>query len=195
MLKPIHTAATLGVALAINYLDSWQTGSALWTVFWMACAFATLLYLLATVLASSNLLERPADAAMLGRLHSALRWPSLIGLLVFCAGTLDPHVSALLGRSSAEKHPVERVLCAGSGLRPSVPVQEGFMCFAPLNAGAGLDGRVIMRAKAGLVPPDFSVGDAGTLSVSTVAHGLLTAQRYTKTIDAERADPRSATPG
>lgn len=135
MLKPLHTAAILGVALAINHLGSWQSGSALWAAFWMACAFITLLYLLATLLASLNLLERPADAALLGRLHSALRWPSLIGLLVFCAGTLDPHVSALLGRSSAANHPVERVLCGGSGLRPSVPVQQGFMCFAPLSAG------------------------------------------------------------
>ena len=48
---------------------------------------------------------------MLRRMTRLLRWPSLAGLLVFSAGTLDPHLSSLLGRSTTQQLHVETVSC------------------------------------------------------------------------------------
>lgn len=181
------TALILGLLLVINYFDHWLTASALWSALWMLSAMPTLLFLGASFLTSRDLLQRPADAAMLRRMTRLLRWPSLAGLLVFSAGTLDPHLSSLLGRSTTQPLHVERVLCQGTGLRPSLPVQDGLMCFAEDQNAAVSQGRSIIRVDADMVPSSLSVGDAGVLTLITVSSGFLTAQRYTKPAEVDKS--------
>ena len=130
---------------------------------------------------------------MLRRMTRLLRWPSLAGLLVFSAGTLDPHLSSLLGRSTTQQLHVERVLCQGTGLRPSLPVQEGLMCFAEDQNAAVSQGRSIIRVDADMVPSSLSVGDAGVLTLITVSSGFLTAQRYMKPATLANNHPSTVT--
>lgn len=193
MKERMATALFLIVMLAINYFDHWLTTSALWSALWMLSAMPTLLFLGASFVTSRDLLQRPADAAVLRRMTRLLRWPALAGLLVFSAGTLDPHLSSLLGRSTTQQLHVERVLCQGTGLRPSLPVQSGLMCFAEARNTAARQGRSIIRVDADLVPPSLSVGDAGVLTLMTIPSGLLTAQRYTKPVNVDKSLPSHAT--
>ena len=172
--------AALGIAMA----DDWAAGDALYLVLQLASGLVVVTYLLARFIVRLGLLERQSDTDLLERIGRVLRLPAIAGYLVFLAITIDPHLSAAVSPPRQITFPVERIPCAGSGLRPAVAVKDGRICLRREDGQpAGLAHPAsVERVDLALVPSGFAVGARGRLVAEEVSRGVLTRTQFIRPV-------------
>lgn len=187
--SPPALAAVVLAALLVSVMDDWAAGDGLWIVLQLAAALIAATYLLARLLGGLGLLEREADADLLERTCNLLRLPGIASALLLLAITLDPHISSIASKPRQISYPVMRIPCAGSGLRPTVAVQDGQICLRrDDNRFSGLaHPSSVERVDLALVPAGMALGAKGRLFAEEVQRGLLTKARFVRPVELKRA--------